>query len=253
MPADSPRRAHRTALGQLLAIWATLPRAVRRYAHDLGAVAAEEGREIPRRLGTAAIGFALAGILVVSGWILLCAATASWLATAQDWRWDKALYLVAAVNVALALIAGLLAYRALKTPFFPYTSYEFERLRHGELTHAHETAKASAPRVEPGPRERELLRSEAELEARLTEARRVTPQLIATPSVIAAVAGIGLVAGFATAGRRRSRARRSASDTAHVPLARQLLDIAFGQLSSLAVAAALREFQRRAGHDAPPC
>lgn len=249
MPADYSRRVHRTALGQLLAIWAALPRAVRRYAQDLGAVAAEEGREIPGRLVTAGIGFTIALILVVAGWIVLCAAAASSLVQALDWRWDMALYVVTAVNVALALIAGLVAYRALKTPFFPYTSHEFERLRHGELTHAH--GATPAPAVAPGPRERELLRSEAELEARITEVRHATPQLIARPSVIATVAGVGLLAGLATA-RSRTRARRAATANAQTPLSRQLLNLAFGQLSSLAVAAALREFQRRAGHHAPP-
>jgi hypothetical protein len=34
-----------------------------------------------------------------------------------------------------------------------------------------------------------------------------------------------------------------------VPFTRQLLNLAFGQLSSLAVAAALRQFQRGAGDD----
>lgn len=247
------RPAHRTALGRLFAIWAALPRAVRSYARDFAAVAAGEGREVPGRLTAAAIGMIVAAVLAVSAWLLLCAGTAAWLVAAQDWRWETALYAVALANVVLGLSAGLLAYRSLKTPFFPYTSYEIDRLRHGDLARPPEGAptEALAALRDPGPRERALLRSEAELEARLTEVRYATPQLIATPSVIAAVAGAGLVVGLLTS-QGKSRAHREPMHAAHVPLTRQLLNIAFGQLSSLAVAAAMREFQRRAGHHGPP-
>lgn len=258
MPADysfdaGRQRVRRTALGRLFALWAALPRAVRRYATDFAAVAADEGREIPGRLAAASIGFAVALVLVVAGWLLLCAGIAAWLVAAHAWPWEMALFLVAAANIVLAIIAALIAYRSLKTPFFPYTAYELERLRQGDLARPPEAADAGilATLGDPSPRERALLRSEAELEARLTEVKRVTPQLITTPSVIAAVAGVGLVAGYLTS-KGKSRARREAIHATHVPFTRQLLNIAFGQLSSLAVAVAMREVQRRTGHYRPP-
>lgn len=250
--SGAPRRVHRTALGQLLALWGALPRAMRRFAGDFAAVFAEEGREVPRRLAWSAVACVIGGILVVSGWLLACAATASWMVTAYGWRWDMALYVVALANLALAAIAILAAWHALKGPFFPYTSYELHRLRHGDDGQPHPSAADTPVELaDPGPRERALMRSEAELEARLAEVRRVTPQLIATPSVIAATAGVGFVAGYLTS-RRKSRPRSIAGEAQNVPLTRQLLNIAFGQLSSLAVAAALREFQRRGRRDVPP-
>jgi len=253
--SGAPRRVHRTALGQLLALWGALPRAMRRFAGDFAAVFAEEGREVPRRLAWSAVASAIAGILVVSGWLLACAATASWMVTAYGWRWDMALYVVALANLAPAVIAILAAWHALKTPFFPYTSYELHRLRNNEGRSSPERAgspaEAPAPLADLGPRERALLRSEAELKARLSEVRRVTPRLIATPSVIAATAGAGWVAGYITT-RRKSHRKSAAGEGPHnAPLTRQLVNIAFGQLSSLAIAAALREFQRRARSDGP--
>lgn len=246
------RRVHRTALGQLLALWGALPRTIRRFATDFGAVFAEEGREVPARLAWIAIALVIAGILIIAGWLLLCVATASWLVAAQGWRWEMALYLIALANVLLALIAIIVAYRSLKSPLFPFTSYELHRLRSSddpqlEDPRAGVPAEAPAALAHAGPRERALMRSEAELEARLSEVRRVTPQLIATPSVIAAAAGVGLVAGYLT--KRKSRETAATYQAQGVPLGRQLLNVAFGQLSSVAVAAALREIQRRAGHD----
>lgn len=240
----TPPRKGRSALGQLLAMWGGLPRVVRRFAGDFAAVFAEEGREIPHRLAWIAIPAAIGGVLIVAAWLLLCVATASWLAAAYGWRWEMALYLVALVNVALAILAAAAAYRALKAPLFPFTTYELHRLRNGD-------PRANAPEAGPpldhaGPKERALLRSEAELEARLSQVRQATPALLATPSVIAATAGIGMCLGLLTA-KRKPRGG-NVPPPAGLPLPRQLLNIAFGQLSSFAVAAALREFQRRAGH-----
>jgi hypothetical protein len=242
----TPPRKGRSALGQLLAMWGALPRVVRRFAADFAAVFAEEGREIPHRLAWIAIPAAIGGVLVVAAWLLLCVATASWLAAAYGWRWEMALYLVALVNVALAILAAAAAFRALKAPLFPFTTYELHRLRGGDAGAGEDALEAGPPLDDAGPKERALLRSEAELEARLSQVRQATPALLATPSVIAATAGLGLCVGLLTA-KRKPRGG-SVPPSAGVPLPRQLLNIAFGQLSSLAVAAAMREFQRRAGH-----
>lgn len=240
-------RSRRTALGQLISMWAALPRSIRRFVADFAAVMAEEGRDIPGRLATTAIAVVIAAIVIVCGWLLLCVATAAWLVSAQAWRWEMALYLVAVVNLAIAVIAILATYRGLKSPFFPVTTYELQRLREANHEHAADEPVPEAV-ANAGPRERALIRSEADLEARLAEVRRATPLLIATPSVIAATAGVGFALGYISANPRRSRGRTAQTQT-RVPLTRQLLNIAFGQLSSLAVAAALREFQRRAGDD----
>lgn len=241
--ATRPRKG-RSALGQLLAMWGALPRVVRRFASDFAAVFAEEGREVPHRLAWIAVPAAIGGVLIVAAWLLLCVATASWLAAAYDWRWEMALYLVALVNVALAMLAVLAAYRALKVPLFPFTTYELHRLR-GAEGRGDGDAEAGPPLEGAGPKERALMRSEAELEARLSQVRHATPALLATPSVIAATAGVGLCLGLLTAkGKPRGR---PVPPAATVTLPRQLLNIAFGQLSSLAIAAAMREFQRRAG------
>lgn len=240
----TPPRKGRSALAQLLAMWGALPRVVRRFASDFAAVFAEEGREIPHRLTWIAIPAAIGSVFIVAAWLLLCVATASWLATAYGWRWEMALYLVALVNAALAILAVLAAYRALKAPLFPFTTYELHRLR-GADARGDGHAEAGPPFEDAGPKERALMRSEAELEARLAQVRHATPALLATPSVIAATAGVGLCLGLLTA---KGRARgRSVPPAATVTLPRQLLNIAFGQLSSLAIAAAMREFQRRAG------
>ncbi|MGQ0750739.1 MAG: hypothetical protein ACT4PS_09420 [Betaproteobacteria bacterium] len=243
--ATPPRRG-RSALGQLVAMWGALPRVVRRFASDFAAVFAEEGREVPHRLAWIAIPAAIGGVLIVAAWLLLCVATASWLAAAYDWRWEMALYLVALVNVALAILAAVAAYRAVKAPLFPFTTYELHRLRSGDARAGEDALEAGPPLDHAGPKERALMRSEAELEARLSQVRHATPALLATPSVIATTAGIGLCLGLLTA-KRRPRTG-TLPPPAAAPLPRQLLNIAFGQLSSLAVAAAMREFQRRTGH-----
>ena len=244
----APPRVDRTGLRQLIALWGVLPRTVRRFAGDFAAVFAEEGRELPARVAWTAVALVIAGILLVAGWLLLCVATASWLAAAHGWRWEMAAYLVALANVLLAVIALIVVYRSLKSPFFPFTSYGLHRLRSDKSGGAR--PDEGVPPLNPGPRERELMRSEAELETRLREARRATPELIATPSVIAAVAGVGFIVGYFT--KRKARSTIVAGEARQVPLARQLANIAFGQLSSLAVAAALRELQRRTGHDVRP-
>lgn len=245
-------RVHRTGLQQLLALWGALPRTIRRFVGDFAAVAAEEGRELPARLAWAAGAAVIAGILVVAGWLLLCAATASWLTSAHGWRWEMSLYAVAAANLLLAVIATLAAYRSLKSPLFPFTSYELNRLRSSETRVSRQGVSPAAemplPHPKPGSREQALIQSEAELEARLTEVRHATRRLIATPSVIAATAGVGFVAGYITS-KRKARTTVVSTHAAQVPLTRQLMNIAFGQLSSLAVAAAMRELQRRTGHD----
>lgn len=246
--AGAPR-SHRTALGELLAIWGALPRTVRRYASDFAAVFAEEGREVPNRLAWIAIPAIIAGILIVAAWLLLCVATASWIAATYDWRWEMALYLVALVNVVLAVVALAAAYRSVRAPLFPFTTYEFQRLRRDGTTLSGEGASAEAPPLAAaGPRERALMRSEAELEARLSQVKQATPALLTTPSVIAATAGVGLVLGLVTAKRKPRTTVVAAQAAGSVPVTRQLLNVALSQLSSLAVAAALREFQRRAGH-----
>jgi MFS family permease len=241
----APPRKGRSALGRLLVMWGALPRVVRRFAADFAAVFAEEGREVPHRLAWIAIPAVIGGALLAAAWLLACVATASWLAATYGWRWEMALYLVALANVVLALIAVAAAYRALKAPLFPFTSYELHRLRSGDARAGDDVLEGGPPLDHAGPKERALMRSEAELEARLSQVRQATPALLTTPSVIAATAGIGLCFGLLTA-KRKARVR-TGSPPAAVPLSRQLLNIAFGQLSSLAVAAAMREFQRRAG------
>lgn len=244
-------RGRRTALGQLLSMWAALPRSIRRFVADFAAVMAEEGREVPGRLAATAVALVIAAIVIVCGWLLLCIATAAWLVSAQAWRWEMALYVIAVVNLAIAAIAILAAFRALKSPFFPVTTYELHRLREANHEHAADQAdREPVPEAvaNAGPRERALIRSEADLAARLAEVRRATPLLIATPSVIAATAGVGFAVGFITA-KPRARRGGTAQPQIPVPFTRQLLNLAFGQLSSLAVAAALRQFQRGAGDD----
>jgi MFS family permease len=242
-------RSHRTALGQLFAIWGALPRTVRRYASDFSAVFAAETRQLGSRVAWAAIPAVLALILVVAGWLLLCVATASWIAATYQWRWEMALYLVALVNIVLAVIAALLAFRSLKAPSFPFTTYQIQRLRSNDepLNVADETVLGNTPSLDhAGPKERALMRSEAELEARISQVKNATPQLLTTPSVIAATAGVGLAFGFLTGKRKTRQVVVARTGTANAPLARQLINVAIGQLSSLAVHAALREFQRRA-------
>lgn len=245
-------RSHRTALGQLLAMWGALPRSMRRFASDFSAVFAAESRELGTRLAWAAIPAGLAVILIIVAWLLFCVATASWIAATYEWRWEMALYLVTLVNIVLAVIAALLAFRSVKAPFFPFTTYEIHRLRsNGDpLDVTEEHALASAPPMDhAGPKERALMRSEAELEARISQVRNATPHLLTTPSVIATAAGVGLALGYLTGKRKTRQVVVARAGSAHVPLTKQLINVAFGQLSSLAVAAALREFQRRAGHE----
>jgi hypothetical protein len=93
------------------------------------------------------------------------------------------------------------------------------------------------------------MQSESELQARISEVKRTTPQLLTTPSVIGATAGVGMLLGFVTSNKRKRRAASAPAYAANVPFSRQLLNVALGQLSSLALAVALRELQRRTGHD----
>ena len=79
-------RSHRTALGQLFAMWGALPRTARRFASDFSAVFAAETRELGSRLAWAAIPAGLAIVLIVAAWLLLCVATASWIAATYGWR-----------------------------------------------------------------------------------------------------------------------------------------------------------------------
>jgi MFS family permease len=244
--AETPR-SRRTALGQLLAMWGALPRTARRFAADFAAVFADEGREVPQRLAWIAIPAALGAVLIVAAWLLLCVATASWIAATYGWRWEMALYLVAVVNVLLALIAVIAAYRALKSPLFPFTTYEWHRLRSNGERYSEKGIVDAPPLAHAGPKERALIRSEAELQARLAQVKQATPELLTTPSVVAATVAVGLILGFATAKRKPRGA--VVAVPAGISLTRQLLNVAIGQLSSLAAAAALREFQRRARHE----
>src|SRR5688572_25760936 len=110
-------------------MWGALPRTARRFASDFSAVFAAETRELGSRLAWAAIPAGLAIVLIVAAWLLLCVATASWIAATYGWRWEMALYLVALVNIVLAVVAAMLAFRSLKVPMFPFTTYEIHRLR----------------------------------------------------------------------------------------------------------------------------
>jgi hypothetical protein len=92
------------------------------------------------------------------------------------------------------------------------------------------------------------MQSKTELQSRISQVKRVTPQLLTTPSVIAATLGVGVLLGWVTS-KRKQQNTIVAAQAPGVPMTRQLVSIAFGQLSSLALAAALREIQRRTGHD----
>jgi MFS family permease len=244
------RRAQRPAIAQLLSMWRALPGSVRRFASDFAAVFVQEGRRVSARVTWAALALAVAGILVLAGWLLVCAATVSWAVSAHGWPWERALYLAALLNLLLAVISIVAANRWLKSPFFPVTSYELHRLRSadGHAPPAWKSSFEGSPISNAGPKERALMRSEAELQARILQVKRVTPQLLTTPSVVAATAGAGLLLGLVTSKRKR-QTTVIAGPAANVPATKQLVNVAFGQLSSLALAVALRELQRRAGHD----
>jgi MFS family permease len=249
-PGD--RRAQRPAIAQLLSMWRALPGSVRRFASDFAAVFVQEGRQVSARMAWAALALAVAGILVLAGWLLVCAATVSWAVSAHGWPWERALYLAALLNLLLAVISIVAANRWLKSPLFPVTSYELRRLRstdsHAPLAEA-ATSQNRPPTSSEDPKERALMRSEAELQARILQVKRATPQLLTAPSVIAATAGAGMLLGLVTSKRKRQTTTVSAGPAANVPATKQLVNVAFGQLSSLALAVALRELQRRAGHD----
>ena len=246
------RRAPRSAIGQLWSMWSALPGSVRRFAADFAAVFMQEGSRVPARLAWTAVALAVAGIFVIAAWLLACVAVASWLISGHGWQRETALFLVAAVNLLLAVVAIVTAYRWLKAPFFPVTSYELQRLRSAERTappaEAHSFGEGTAL-ADSGPEARALMQSETELQSRISQVKRVTPQLLTTPSVIAAALGVGVLLGWVTSKRKRPSVI-VASQPPSVPMTRQLLTIGFGQLSSLALAAALREIQRRTGrHD----
>jgi hypothetical protein len=231
-------------------MWAALPGSVRRFASDFASVVAEEGRHVPARLAWTSGALAFAGMLLLAGWLLLCVATASWVAAEYGWQRETALYVVALLNLLLAVICIVAAYRWLKPPFFPVTSYELERLR--TINTPRDPARSggnSASLSDVGPKERALMQSESELQARISEVKRTTPQLLTTPSVIGATAGVGMLLGFVTSNKRKRQAASAPAYAANVPFSRQLLNVALGQLSSLALAVALRELQRRTGHD----
>lgn len=237
--------AHRSAIAQLVAIWGALPRSFRRFASDFAAVAVQEGSEVPGRLARTTVSFAIAGIFIVTVWLLLCLAAVAWTVSAYGWEWQSALGLVALLNLLFAAIAAVAGYHWLKAPFFPITSYELHRLR--EFDSSAPPAGADAirnrrPSFDVGPKEEALLQSEAELEAQISLAKRATPHLLTRPQVIASTAAVGLVLGLITSSGKR---RVYASDTAKRSMTTQLLTVALGQLSSLAVAAAMREFERR--------
>jgi MFS family permease len=246
------RRAQRPAIAQLLSMWRALPGSVRRFASDFAAVFVQEGRRVSARVTWAALALAVAGILVLAGWLLVCAATVSWAVSAHGWPWERALYLAALLNLLLAVISIVAANRWLKSPFFPVTAYELHRLRSAD-GHAPPERKSffeGSPMISnAGPREQALMRSEAELQARILQVKRATPQLLTAPSVIAATAGAGMLLGLVTSKRKRQTTTVSVGPATNVPTTKQLLNVAFGQLSSLALAVALRELQRRAGRD----
>jgi len=248
----SVRRAPRSAIGQLWSMWSALPGSVRRFASDFAAVFMQESSKVPARLAWSAIAFAIAGIFVIAGWLLACVAAASWLVSNYAWQRETALFLIALVNLVLAVVAVVTAYRWLKPPFFPVTSYELQRLRSADrdappaAAHSLDEDRVLA---DSGPEARALMQSETELQSRISQVRRATPQLLTTPSVIAATVGVGMLLGWVTS-KRKQQSRVVASQASSVPMGRQLLSIGFGQLSSLALAAAMREIQRRtARHD----
>lgn len=245
------RRAPRSAIGQLWSMWSALPGSVRRFASDFAAVFMQEGSRVPARLAWTAIALAVAGIFVIAGWLLACVAAASWLVSSHGWQREAALFLVALVNLLLAVVAIITAYRWLKPPFFPVTSYELHRLRSADRNAPPAEARSldeGTALSDSGPKARALMQSETELQSRISQVKRVTPQLLTTPSVIAAVLGIGVLLGWVTSKRKRQSTLVTAQAPG-VPMTRQLLNIGLGQLSSLAFAAALREIQRRTGHD----
>jgi hypothetical protein len=230
-------------------MWAALPGSVRRFASDFASVVAEESRHVPARLAWTSGALVFAGMLLLTGWLLLCVATVSWLAAEYGWQRETALYMVAVLNLLLAVICIVAAYRWLKAPFFPVTSYELGRLR--TINTSRDPARSSensASLSDVGPKERALMQSEADLQARISEVKR-TRQLLTTPSVIGATAGVGMLLGFVTSNRRKRQLASAPAHAANVPVSRQLLSVALAQLSSLALAAALRELQRRTGHD----
>ena len=230
-------------------MWRALPGSARRFVADFAAVFMQEGRKVPARLAWSAAALAIAGILVTAGWLLLCGAVASWLTNAHGWQRETVLFVLALANLLLAAIAILTAYRWLKPPFFPVTSHELHRLRSFERNApATPALDDDAALSDAGPQARALMQSETELQSRLSQVKRATPQLLTTPSVIAATAGIGVLLGFVTS-KRRPQGTLGTAQATRVPMTRQLVNIAFGQLSSLALAAALREIQRRSGHD----
>ena len=231
-------------------MWGALPGSMRRFASDFASVVAEEGRHVPARLAWTSGALAFAGMLLLTGWLLLCVATASWMAVEYGWQRETALYVVALLNLFLAAIFIVAAYRWLKPPFFPVTSYEIQRLRTADTPF--DTARSvgnSPPVSDVGPKERALMQSESELQARISEVRRTTPQLLTAPSVIGATAGVGMLLGLVTSNKRKRQAASVPGYAANVSVSRQLLNVALGQLSSLALAVALRELQRRADHD----
>jgi hypothetical protein len=232
-------------------MWSALPGSVRRFVSDFAAVFVQEGSRVPARLAWSACALAVAGIFAIAGWLLACVAAASWLVDSHDWQREAALLLVALVNLVLAVVAILTAYRWLKPPFFPVTSYELHRLRstdrNAPRAHARSLDESSAL-SDSGPKARALMQSETELQSRISQVKRVTPQLLTTPSVIAATLGVGVLLGWVTS-KRKQQNTIVAAQAPGVPMTRQLVNIAFGQLSSLALAAALREIQHRTGHD----
>jgi hypothetical protein len=241
---------HRPAIAQLVSMWGALPGSIRRFASDLASVVAEEGRHVPARLAWTSGALAFAGMLLLTGWLLLCVATASWIAAEYGWQRETALYMVALLNLFLGIIFVVAAYRWLKPPFFPVTAYEIQRLRTADTPLDTARAVGNSPPVSGiGPKERALMQSEAELQARISEVRRTTPQLLTAPSVIGATAGVGMLLGLVTSNKRKRQATSVPAYAANVPVSRQLLNVALVQLSSLALAVALRELQRRAGHD----
>jgi hypothetical protein len=232
-------------------MWSALPGSVRRFVSDFAAVFVQEGSRVPARLAWSTCALAVAGIFAIAGWLLACVAAASWLVNSHDWQREAALFLVALVNLVLAVVAILTAYRWLKPPFFPVTSYELRRLRSVDRNAPPAEARSldeSSALSDSGPKARALMQSEAELQSRISQVKRVTPQLLTTPSVIAATLGVGVLLGWVTS-RRKQQNMIVAAQAPGVPMTRQLVNIAFGQLSSLALAAALREIQRRTGHD----
>ena len=126
-PPDTGKAARSSAGSRQF--W-TLPDALLRYLEARGVLISIEAQEAAQYLLRVVFRGVLAAIFGFTGWLMLMGGIVSYLALSKGWSWTQVTVAVGLVNLVLAVIFALGAYRLISsTRWFEHTLKEFGKDR----------------------------------------------------------------------------------------------------------------------------